>query len=318
MISAVILAANFFMVPASASHIDPKPNTVKSYYMNTVNQSILYDMGCSEGDKIEANDSDPNNALVILAFGHRPEKVDSNTWGAELYGGTVVTTTQIRNAVEEYADGLGHCIPAQQLSHVQVTVGVGVTNDFPVAWGDTNSHNHGDAWKTMVKNANDNLSSAVAGAVQIWGALDSELAWSSPSQARAWRDGWAAGPGSWPYINYGDAQSCAWFGTGDENSCGSGAFPGWNSGDLRYMSYSGGVNFPLPEIYRTDGITAEQWVLLSRWAGDHGFPYYDFLGPLSTTTGNTAADAWDDMVVKMDARPATIDDMSNSCYIQAH
>ncbi|MEX0984559.1 MAG: hypothetical protein WD096_05870 [Actinomycetota bacterium] len=53
-----------------------------------------------------------------------------------------------------------------------------------------------------------------------------------------------------------------------------------------------------------------------KYAIDNGYPAFNFLGPMSTTTGNTPTQAWNQMVDKMDARPATINDMSNSFRIE--
>lgn len=82
------------------------------------------------------------------------------------------------------------------------------------------------------------------------------------------------------------------------------------------------LNFPVPQNYLAEiqghYRRAEQWILLSKYAIDNGYPKFDFIGPMSTTTGNSATTAWNTMVDAMDARSSTIDDMSNSCYIQYH
>jgi hypothetical protein len=311
---AISLAAWAGLVPAAqASHSDPKPNTVTSWYMNTTNQATLFDMGCSLGERIESG-ADPANAAVILTFGD-PVKIDSNTWGADLFSLPTVSTNQIRNGVTEYATGAIACIPVSLRDHVSITIGIGVTNDFPVAWQNPESNDHGDAWGKMVNNANNDLSSTVASSAQIYGALDNELAWSNPGQARAWRNGFANAPGPWPFLYFGDAAGCRDFDTGGVDSCGTPGFPQWDSDDLRYMANSG-VNFPVPQVYRTDGIMAEQWVMLSKYAIDNGYPRFSFFGPMSTTTGNSPTQAWNQMVNKMDAKPATIYNMTNSFHIE--
>jgi hypothetical protein len=316
--------------PASASHLDPKPNTTGTWYMNTVNGSILYDMGCNLANRID-NGNDPRNSLVVFAYGS-PVQINSNTWGTDMPGlaGTA-KTGQIRAGAEEYALGLWQCTTPAARDHLAVRLALGTTNDYPSAWGDTKIKNHGDAWATMVKNANDNIGQ-IGTSITIWGASDMELDWSSPARTRVWANGYDDGPGSFRYLNFGDAAGCQYFGVGDASSCGTSNFPGWDSSDVYYISFQVPVAWPLPQIYREDGRQAEQWVMISKWANDNRKPILNFIGPLSQhgachstsarlqqcnslNIDNTPTQAWNQMVDKMDARPVTISDMTWSTDI---
>ena len=317
-----------------ASHSDPRPNTTFSWYMNTTSETVLYDMGCAHGNRIAA-DNDPRNPLTILDFG-KPVKIGAD-YGADLPGvaGTR-TLTEIRKGAQAFFQGMFTCLPSGMRSSVSAKVSIGVNNDFPVPWVNTDANDFGHDYAVMVNNANGFLSDTGMNAAGNFNAgVDFELAWSSPGMARAMTNGYKSGPGGFFVFNFGDAQGCQWFGTGDEHSCGSAAFPQWDSEDVHYVSYGSGQSKAYPEIYREDGVTAEEWVLVSKWGIDHGFAAMDVTGPLTQhrachsdpgrlsvcnagNTDNTSAEGWDDMVNKMDARPSTIDDMLYSSDIDWH
>jgi len=327
----IIIGVVFNPLPAIAAHSDPKPNTVKSWYMNTTSESAHFDLGCALGDRIEAG-SDPSNAVVIISYGD-PIEVGSG-WGTDLPGiaGTA-TVTKIRKAVQQYATGAILCIPSILRDHVSIRIGVGVTNNFPGPWGTTKSHDHGEKWGEAVKTANENLSATVAASAEIWGAYDNELGYSNPQQGRAWANGFKDAPGVWPYFYFGAAGGCRNFDTGGIGSCGVDPFDAWHDDDVVYIAYNIAIAYPIPQIYREDGINAEQWVMLSLYNKSTYGIELDFEGPLSQKaacdyigasnciadgTYNTSTQAWNQMVNKMDARPATIDDMINSCDIDWH
>jgi hypothetical protein len=328
---AVVWLGGLPAVPAAA-HSDPKPDTVLSWYMNTTNTTTHYNKGCTLGNHIEAG-TVPKNAVVILSYGD-PVQIDANTWGADLFSLPSVTTGQVRAAMEQYARGVIECIPSALRDHVDVRIGAGVTNNFPVAWQDPKSNDHGDAWASMVNNANNNLPSGVAAHAQIWGAWDMELGFSSVSQARAWDIGYESAPGFWPYFYFGDAAGCRDFNQGGIGSCGTSAFPGWDDEDVIYLAMKDGPGQPLPEIYKNDDhpsdlIQSQQWIMLSKYNHAQHNIILDFWGPLSQKAAcdsvgcasdldNTPTQAWNQMVTYMDDMPVTIDDMTNSCDIDWH
>ncbi len=316
---------------ALGSHSDTKPNTVKSWYMNTASASVHFDKGCALGDRIE-NGSDPANSVVILSYGD-PVAI-GNGWGTDLPGvAGDVSVTDIRKAVEEFATGAVLCVPPIFRDRLSIWIGMGATNNFPGAWGTTKSHDHGEKWGDAVKSANDNLPSTVAAGAQIWGAYDSELGYSNPQQARAWANGFKDAPGTWPYFYFGAAGGCRTFTTGGVGSCGVGQFTSWHDDDVVYLANNIAIAEAIPQIYREDGVNAEQWVMLSVYnMGLYGLALEfdgvlsqkaacDYVGAQSCMdagTYNTSTQAWNQMVNKMDARSGTSDDMSASCDIDWH
>lgn len=324
----VAIAGTFLgLVPVLASHTDPKPTTTTALYIDVVNQTTLYNLGCNAGDRVDSG-ADPKSGEVILAYGS-PVQINSTTYGAGLFSQPSAGTTQIRTATQQYAQGWYDCLSAANKSDstVLLKVAIGVTNEYPSGWSNTTVSNHGNAWAQMVDGANGWRTPALAAKLAFRGGADIELGWSSPVKARAWVDGYNAHSSSWFYANFGGAAGCQWFSNGDEFSCGTTGQPSWTSADVYYISEEVPTAIPLPQIYRTDGISAEQWVLISQWGVDHGKPKLFFDGPLSQNgacgqvggcsgTNNTATQAWNQMVNKMDARPQTVWDMKFSVDIK--
>jgi hypothetical protein len=155
-----------------------------------------------------------------------------------------------------------------------------------------------------------------------------ELGWSGPCAARTWINGYDDVSGYRPYLNFGDAAGCRTFESGRPDSCGTTAYPEWTSGDVYDISWGLAPALSLPQIYRTDGVQAEQWVMISKWGVDNGsLGRIAFDGPLTQRgacgqrgcaagTDNTPSQAWNQMVEKMDQRPSTITDMDYSTDIR--
>jgi len=104
--------------------------------------------------------------------------------------------------------------------------------------------------------------------MDAWGGSDMEASWNSVSATRAWTDGYNSAD-NWRYVNYGSADGCPTSGSGSCNN-------GWSQGDVRYVSYGSPPAWPMPEIYRTDGVHASQWDNIQEVAG-----YMYFLGSLT-------------------------------------
>lgn len=172
----------------------------------------------------------------------------------------------------------------------------------------------------MVNDGNSWLAShGYSAKVILAGGHDIEPNWATYARTVKWVDGFDQYT-SYRMYDYGGAAGCPWFGAGG-TTCDN----GWTQERERYVSWGATSSFPLPEIYRTDGISAEQWVLISKWGIDNSLSKIVFQGPLSQhgactqvscTSGlNTPIDAWSDMVTKMDAKPATIAYMTYSTDI---
>lgn len=77
------------------------------------------------------------------------------------------------------------------------------------------------------------------------------------------------------------------------------------------MSWDVAARVPAPEIYRTDGVMVEQWVLVGKWGTDNGDSAMVFREPLSqdqacSCTTNTPTQAWNQMVNRMNAKPLAL------------
>ena len=305
---------------AGASHSDPKPNTTNSWYMSNVNHTTHFDAGCAFGNRIESG-SDPHNSLTILAYGD-PLEITSGTFGTDLFSAPAnATSTQIRTAAQQFALGIDSCMPETLEDSLNLVMVLGVTNNFPGPWGTGKSRDHGEKWAAMVKNANDYLFDSGRISFMLFaGGYDVELGWSNPGQARAWANGYESATSSYRLYTFGGAAGCRSFSDpypGSLGQCGTPTFPEWHDEDVWYISVWGNT-YALPQTYLTSAIQAEQWVMISVYGYDNwGGPSatLDFAGPLTTSTGNTPAQAWTDMVNKMDARPHAIDDMTWSTKI---
>mgnify|MGYP001558791066 CR=1 FL=1 len=211
-----------------------------SRYMRTVNATALYNLGCAQTNQ---------NGLLVLHFG-RPRQ-NGTDYGTSLFQRNGFTTiSSIESAVRALLDGYFNC-PGRGT----IAVAVGTSNDG----GDT-TYAHGRAWGQMIARLNDYISSppSYRSRLAVVGASDIEVSFNTPANSRAWADGYAS---SAPvgYYNYGDAQGCPTTGTGPCSN-------GWTQEDIWYLSWGGPANpLPVPQIYRTDGIQARQWVSLAAY-----------------------------------------------------
>lgn len=275
--------------------------------------------------------NDPKQGEVILAFG-APRKIDSNTYGATLFVNGAYSTATIRSLAQQFAKGFYDCLNAANKSDPTVRwfVALGTSNLYPSSMTRADVIAHGSAWSQMVVNGQNWLvNNGYSGKVSFRGAIDAELGWSGPGKVRDWINGYDDVAGWRPYINFGDAAGCQTFDTGSPSSCGTSSYPEWTSQDVHYISWWAAPALSLPQIYRTDGVNAEQWVMISRWGINNFGPSarIGFEGPLTQSdacaqrggcsgTDNTPAQAWNQMVDKMDRRSDTITDMTYSTDIR--
>jgi hypothetical protein len=321
-----VLIATVSAPPAAASHADPKPNTVRAWYMDTAADATMYNMGCAQADRVDA-DTDPDVGVVILTFG-APREVDSEHTrnGASMFAIDPAgwrSTTQIADGTKEYSRGFWACLD-EPASSVDYWLALGVSNLYPSRWTGDRIAEHGQAWGIMVAAVRQyQVDRGFSQAILATGAADIEPAWGGPTKTRRWVNAFDAVANSGLLWNFGSADGCPRFGQGG-TSCDN----NWTQGDLHYVSWGAPAGVPAPQIYRNDGAMVEQWVLISKWGIDNANSgLMGFRGPLSQqgacsqrgcdpSLDNTPRQAWDQMVEKMDARPATIVDMSYSTDIR--
>ena len=234
-----------------------RPSPAFSQYVKTTKSAKLSRMGCAEGRRLRGS-KDPEGAIVVLAFGRPTQKGKGrgHDWGTSLFRRGFHPTSDIQRAAQAYGEGAWKCMGEGSAS-AHLTVGIGTSN-----FGRGVSYWHGQAWATMVNEANDwAAQKGYSQHVRFAGANDIELSWGGPGRTRAWVRGYDS-VARWPYFDYGDAAACP-----PRGDC-HGA---WTVDDVWYVAWGARSARPLPEIYNPSGIMAEQWYRLSLYsARRHG------------------------------------------------
>ncbi len=260
----------FFPVIRSVRPSAPLFST--SYYMLTVNSATLYDMGCKIG-QVDRNLPGSRSTVVILDFGS-PKKVGSE-YGTDLFWLGPVSISQISAAVENFSQGYFNCVGDDRSS--QVIVGVGTTNYHTSISNTTDFYSHGVAWARMVNDLNAWLTNqGYASQVLVVGANDVELAWNTPAITKAWVNGYNS-VYKYDWYDYGSLDGCATNSNPTSNICGN----GWTREDAWYVTYGTKPAWPLPLIYATNGVNAQQWALLSRYSVNTRGYSFIFIGPMT-------------------------------------
>jgi hypothetical protein len=267
-----------------------RPSAAFSQYVKTTKSARLSRMGCAEGKRLRGS-SDPEGAIVVLAFGRPTQKGKGrgHDWGASLFRRGFHPTSDIRAAAQAYGRGARECMGEASAS-AHLTVAIGTSNFGPGV-----SYWHGRAWANMVNQANDwAMQKGYSEQVRFAGANDIELSWGGPRRSRAWVRGYDS-VARWPYYDYGDAAACP-----PRGDC-HGA---WTVEDVWYVAWGARSARPLPEIYTPSGIMAEQWYRLSLYSVRKHGSHMWIAGVMSQRTAcrqsrdpcrgmnNTPAKAW--------------------------
>ncbi|ADU51648.1 hypothetical protein Tmar_1538 [Thermaerobacter marianensis DSM 12885] len=243
------------VIPVYASHTPPPPPWTSAYYMNTINQTAMYDLGCEWGTK-DRNTDGTQYRLMILAYGM--PKYQNGAYGASAFNG-FVSTSQIAAAVQELGRGYYVCTGYDTSSQLQIAVG---TSNY----GSSVTYGHGQAWANMVNSINDWFKSrGYSSQVYAVGASDMELGWNSPSVTKNWVNGYDS-VNLHPLYNFGDAAGCPSTETSGNAYCSN----GWYQADVYYISWAAPPAVPTPQIYRNDGIQARQWWSISLYGYKYG------------------------------------------------
>ncbi|MFU8827496.1 MAG: hypothetical protein ACNA70_08395, partial [Brevefilum sp.] len=248
---------------------DPSPVST-SYYITTLNNEFLFNLGCQQGTH-DKNTAKAQNSVAVLAFGY-PRCFDGGGYGANLFGYGPASTSDVSNAVKQFALGYYACTGSDDQSNL--VIGVGTSNyRGPSDPCNTTAKNtaHGAAWSGMVRDLNQwALSQGIFHQVQIYGANDIEVGWNSPAWSRAWVTGFDQVSGNF-MLHFGDAAGCPY----EDNphwSCGSYPYNEWTVEDVWFVSYGSPSALPLPLIYLTNGVHAKQWAYLSQYSlSEHGY-----------------------------------------------
>jgi hypothetical protein len=256
--------------------------------MGTTDTSRLYDLGYRAGQEAE-NRTGPNQLIVFLMWG-QPVKFSDGSFGATIYSAPDARTGDIRAAAQAYARGFYYGTVNVQGDLILV---LGTSNN-----GGSVTAAHGDAWGRMVDNMNDYLfTNGYSSEVIAAGGIDAELGFNGPGVTKDWTEGYKTG-GDSRYFNFGDAAGCPPAGT-----CGTAAYPGWTAHDIYYISWGNPLAWPYGQIYRNDGLQADQWRELDVHAVEHDSNSMFFEGSLTqwhacqdvgceASLANTGEDGW--------------------------
>jgi hypothetical protein len=290
------------------------PRASDSIYITSINSATLYNEGCKLGSR-DLNLVGKQDSIVILHFGF-PRMVNGQ-YGANLYyPGSLshATVDQVAAAVENFGYGYWYCVGADFDSHLRIGIG---TSNYS---GNTNSlvtYGHGQAWARMVNQVNDWFVNVCArscdGQVDAVGASDIELDWAPYETTLDWLVGYDSANGS-PLYNFGAIPGCPYLASPGAN-CGG----GYTKEQVWMVTYGLSPVWPLPEIYRTDGVNAQQWYLMSVYSYTAHGVKMQFIGPMSqyqaclqrggcNSINNTPQQAWTQLYTLLNEDARTDDE----------
>jgi hypothetical protein len=318
-------------VPAGAS---AKPKTVSAWYMDTVADNTLENMGCDQANRVD-NDTDPNDGVVILTFGSpKPIDTELSTNAVSLFhgydeSGQWAAVWKVQDAAVDYSRGFHNCLN-EPASNVDYTLSLGLNNSYPdgnnpwnLDWSNSRIAAHGTAWGDMVANVRSTqTSNGWSSEILAEGSVDAEQGYASPGETDAWVEAFDAVTSSTGFLrNFGSANGCPQFGQG-----GTGCDGVWTQQDYFHISWGVDVSVPQPQIY--NNAMAEEWVLISLWGYNN--TQHGAMGMRGPTSENQACgqigcgsgfdytpqQAWDHLEARMADRPVTQYPLSRSIDIK--
>ena len=285
--------------------------TSTSYYMITIDPQFNYDLGCEIGRR-DANTAGAQDSVVVLDFSYPVCNTD-NSFGAELFGFGPVPLSSIATASKYLALGYYQCSAADTESNLVIGIG---TNNKPKSCDNSQKiTDHGTAWADMVNQVNQWLqSNGLFGQVQAYGASDIEIGWNTPTLSRDWIAGYEK-VNVYPLIHFGDAAGCPYEDNPDWPCGGE-----WTLEDVWYVSWGASASIPLPLIYLTNGVHAQQWAYLSQYGvSEHG-SRMDFTGVFTQSqacvqwgcsgTDNTPEQAYRQLYHELNKYPSTAQELN--------
>lgn len=259
------------------------PTYIQSYYEHTVNQTDLYDQGCTEAGY-------GVSAVAILDFGRPAYNSSTGAYGTIDFNGSYVSNTDILYATEAYARGWYACRTSGSQT---VTVGRGTSNYCNTG---TNSNctdtvpdaeTAGTYWAQRVNELNSYIS-ANGGQGQEAGAggMDAEPNYDPEYTKTLHFTSYYNNNTSSPFLDYGSAE------------------PGyWSNSNLWYISFGAPDDAPFPEIYGCchSGMI-QDWLTVDGWAKANNEGYSvigvtnDYNSANTCNNTYTPDDAWNNML----------------------
>jgi hypothetical protein len=223
--------------------------------------------------------------VLMFDFG-AARKVDSNTWGALDFSGTLLGNGAILQALESASDGYHD---GNSSGQVRISYGNSNWHLSSNGMGTSNTWYAGYYQSYRAKQLSNYQESKSYGREDAAAGSDMEPSYEGPLVTRQLVNGDTA-HGFAVYYNYGSADGCP--SSGSSGSCNN----GWNLNDVAYVSYYG-LAWGLPEIYYT--VNADQWTAARRaWNATHSSDFH-FAGVTAETgAGLTPQQAWNALAAR--------------------
>ncbi len=228
------------------------------------------------------------NGVVIFHFGQPCFYNDEGVpvYGASAYREGCRGTPEIKAAVQEFIHG--YCVyrhgcntispkPSLYLAIATSNCTNGGDQCTNPDQGTNVTYAHGQAWSQLISDLTSYITNqGYSYQVFVAGAIDAELSWDTPVHTRNWVNGYKQGNYNHLY-NIGACDGCP----GDYTP-NPPLTNGWSYEDIWYISHGASVIYsPVPEIYKTNGINAEQWQAVSYYAATEKSGKLPFRGVLT-------------------------------------
>jgi hypothetical protein len=238
-----------------------------SYYMKTIDPGAAYTLGCALGARDAKLDGIQDN-VVVLDYG-RAIYADIFGNGQMAYGTRLFITAQkvsmqqIALSAEKFGEGYYTCTDQDTFS--KVNIGIGTNNyEYDGCPNCSADFNHGREFALMVNSVNDwFLQKGFTRQVSASAANDIELSWISYARSRDWLDGYDS-VNQYAMLNFGAIPGCPYLASPGAQ-CGSYPYL-WSKEEVWYVIWGAKPVYPLPEIYATSGVNAQQWFLMSLYS----------------------------------------------------
>lgn len=258
---ATLAAFSVGATPALA--LQTQPPTSTSYYVDVGSSetdasidSWAYNAGYALGQR-DLGLAGSQNDSVILDFG-------SPYYNGTSYGttgmGRFMSVNDVRLAADAFADGYYVGTGTDTGSILTIMIGTNNYNGY-----DYVDYNDGRAWSFLVQDvASDLVTDGYSSQVTARGGNDIEPDYSTVTAADNWMSGYISAYTAPYYVyDYGAASGC--------QASGSTSSPGlcnnsWNQDSVRYVAWGASPAVPLPEIYTTSGVSANQWQQISLYS----------------------------------------------------
>ncbi|GCE30935.1 hypothetical protein KDA_64190 [Dictyobacter alpinus] len=272
--------AIFFPGPAHAATTPPAYTT--SYYKTTLNSTTMQNEGCTAAHG--------NPGLVVLDYGE--QYFSGGSYGALLISAnTFASDSSIQSNVIDFLRGANSC----SIQSTQLKVAVGTSNYNSQHLTTAQLSAAGKAWAGIVNATNDYIH--LNQRIQVYGADDIELGYSTYQEAKSFVDGFTTSTSA-TLVDYGDDPAGA---------SGDGSAGNWTPAQVWYVSSGAPHTAALPEIYYS-GNTPE-WQALSAWACTNKGSALNIIGTMAQNGYQSSympAESWQSLYT-------ALSNSSNSC-----